>query len=121
MPATAAIPLGYFGVGVPAPPQPCGPPRPHPPPVSVIVSRGGRPDLAGPRLARVQAPTLLIVGSADRQVLDLNRRAQKQLTSENRLEDIPGATHSFEEQGALQRVADLAQGWSTSHFARLVP
>ena len=119
--ANAAIPLGYFGAGTGAAAALWVAAARHPLPVSAIVSRGGRPDLAGPRLARVQAPTLLIVGGADRQVLDLNRRAQKQLTCENRLEDIPGATHLFEEQGALQRVADLAQGWFTSHFARLAP
>lgn len=82
------------------------------------MSRGGRPDLAGPRLARVQSPTLLIVGGADRLVLDLDRQAQARLTCENRLEVIPGATHLFEEPDALERVADLAQGWFTRHFAQ---
>ena len=64
------------------------------------MSRGGRPDLAGPRLARVRAPILLIVGGADRLVPDLNRQAQARLTCENRLEVIPGATHLFEEPDA---------------------
>jgi len=80
------------------------------------VSRGGRPDLAGGRLALVQAPTLLIVGGADETVLDLNRRARAQLTCESRLEVIPGATHLFPEPGALEQVAELAAGWFTGHF-----
>ena len=86
-------------------------------PVAAIVSRGGRLDLAGPRLTQVQAPTLLIAGGEDRQVLDLNRQAQARLTCESRLEVIPGATHLFEEPGALERVADLARDWFTRHFA----
>jgi putative phosphoribosyl transferase len=87
-------------------------------PVSAIVSRGGRPDLAGPRLARVQAPTLLIVGGADRLVLDLNQQARAKLTCENRLDVIPGATHLFEEPGAMQQVAHLARDWLARHFAQ---
>ena len=82
------------------------------------MSRGGRPDLAGPRLARVQAPTLLIVGGADHLVLDLNRQAQAELTCENRLEVIPGATHLFEEPGAMRQVAHLARDWLARHFAQ---
>ena len=79
------------------------------------MSRGGRPDLAGRRLALVRAPTLLIVSGADEVVLDLNRQAQKQLTCENRLAIVPGATHLFEEPGALKQVADLAADWFTGH------
>ena len=86
-----------------------------------VVSRGGRPDLAGPRLALVQAPTLLIVGGADEVVLDLNRQAQAQLRSESRIEVIPRATHLFEEPGALERVADLAAEWFTGHFETAGP
>ena len=117
-PATAVIPLGYFGASTGAAAALWAAGASPPLPVTAIVSRGGRPDLAGPRLARVQAPTLLIVGGADRLVLNLNRQAQARLTCENHLEVIPGATHLFEEPGALERVADLAQGWFARHFTR---
>ncbi|MGZ9931021.1 phosphoribosyltransferase family protein [Streptomyces sp. NC-S4] len=85
--------------------------------IGAVVSRGGRPDLAGaPRLAAVRAPTLLIVGGRDSTVLDLNRRAQRELRCENRLEVVPGATHLFEEPGALDEVAGLARDWFTRHL-----
>ncbi|WP_314244597.1 phosphoribosyltransferase family protein [Streptomyces kutzneri] len=84
--------------------------------IGAVVSRGGRPDLAGARLAAVRAPTLLIVGGRDSTVLDLNRRAQRELRCENRLEIVPGATHLFEEPGALEEVAGLARDWFTSHL-----
>ncbi|SHN06222.1 phosphoribosyltransferase [Actinacidiphila paucisporea] len=86
--------------------------------VAAIVSRGGRPDLAGPRLSDVQAPTLLIVGGLDHHVLDLNRHAQQQLRCENRLALVPGATHLFEEPGALAEVGALATDWFAHHLAR---
>ncbi len=79
--------------------------------VGAIVSRGGRPDLAASYLARVRAPTLLIVGGKDALVLDLNRRALDALKVEKRMEIVPGATHLFEEPGALERVALLARDW----------
>jgi dienelactone hydrolase len=79
--------------------------------VAAIVSRGGRPDLAGAALADVRAPTLLIVGSDDPVVLDLNRRAQALLGGESRLEIVEGATHLFEEPGTLEEVARLASAW----------
>lgn len=79
--------------------------------VQAIVSRGGRPDLAGTALSEVSAPTLLIVGSDDTVVLDLNRRAQALLGGESRLEIVAGATHLFEEPGALEEVARLATAW----------
>ena len=79
--------------------------------VGAVVSRGGRPDLAGRALALVRAPTLLIVGGRDAQVLELNREAFAQLSCEKRLEIVPGATHLFEEPGALDRVALLARDW----------
>jgi dienelactone hydrolase len=79
--------------------------------VEAIVSRGGRPDLAGATLAGVRAPTLLIVGSDDPVVLDLNRRAQAQLRCESQLEIVAGATHLFEEPGTLEEVARLATAW----------
>ena len=79
--------------------------------VRAIVSRGGRPDLAGPAIARVQAPSLLIVGGADPVVLDLNRKAMAQMHCEKQLQVIPGASHLFEEPGTLQKVAALSRDW----------
>jgi dienelactone hydrolase len=79
--------------------------------VGAVVSRGGRPDLAGPALARVRAPTLLIVGGNDFPVIELNRQALAQLRVEKRLVIVPGATHLFEEPGALDQVARLAREW----------
>ena len=81
------------------------------PEVRAIVSRGGRPDLAGDALDRVTAPTLLIVGERDQLVLELNRDAKARMRCETRLDIVPGATHLFEEPGALERVADLAAEW----------
>lgn len=85
--------------------------------IAAVVSRGGRPDLAGPRLPAVTAPTLLIVGGHDPLVLDLNRAAGARLRCENRLAVVPGATHLFEEPGALEKITDLARDWFTDHFA----
>lgn len=85
--------------------------------VGAVVSRGGRPDLAGDALEKVTAPTLLIVGGRDADVLELNRQAQRRLGGESRLEVIRGATHLFEERGTLERVAELAAGWFQSHLA----
>jgi pimeloyl-ACP methyl ester carboxylesterase len=86
--------------------------------ISAVVSRGGRPDLAGANvLPRVTAPTLLIVGGEDDVVLDLNRRAYGQMTCERRLEVVPGATHLFEEPGTLEQVATLAAQWFAGHLS----
>jgi putative phosphoribosyl transferase len=85
--------------------------------VDAVVSRGGRPDLAGDSLSEVRAPTLLIVGSRDTQVLALNREAQARLRCENRLDVVPGASHLFEERGTLDRAAELARGWFEEHLA----
>jgi putative phosphoribosyl transferase len=79
--------------------------------VRAVVSRGGRPDLAGPALARVEAPTLLIVGGADHVVIDLNRRAMAHMHCERELQIIPWATHLFEEPGTLEQAAGLARDW----------
>jgi pimeloyl-ACP methyl ester carboxylesterase len=79
--------------------------------VAAVVSRGGRPDLAIEALPRVKAPTLLIVGGDDRDVLELNRKALTQLRCEKELAIVPGASHLFPEPGALQKVADLAAAW----------
>ena len=79
--------------------------------VNAIVSRGGRPDLAGPALARIQIPTLLIVGAEDATVIEMNREAMTRLSAETKLEIIPGATHLFEEPGTLEEVARLSCHW----------
>ena len=84
--------------------------------VSAIVSRGGRPDLAAPRLELVRAPTLLIVGGDDAVVLDLNRRAAARMLSETEIRIVPGATHLFEEPGTLAAAADLARNWFVEHL-----
>lgn len=89
--------------------------------VMAVVSRGGRPDLAGAHLGRVQAPTLLIVGGDDPEVLALNRQALRQLSCEKRLDVVPGATHLFEEPGALESVAQRAADWFTTHLNRRTP
>lgn len=85
--------------------------------VSAIVSRGGRLDLAGAALAQVRAPTLLLVGALDVEVLAVNREAARQLTCEKRLEVVPRATHLFEEAGALRRVADSTGEWLLKHLS----
>lgn len=84
--------------------------------VAVVVSRGGRPDLAGASLPKVKAPTLLIVGGRDEPVLSLNRKAYWLLCCEKRVEIVDGATHLFEERGALEEVARLAAAWFRKHF-----
>jgi dienelactone hydrolase len=90
----------------------------HPQRVAAVVSRGGRPDLAGDYLPRVQAATLLIVGGHDHAVLQLNRDALAALRCEKQLEIVPGATHLFEEPGALESVAALAAHWCARHLAQ---
>jgi len=92
--------------------------------VGAIVSRGGRPDLATDALPRVQAPTLLLVGGLDDVVLSLNERAMRSMRGDVKLEIVPGASHLFEEKGALDRVAALARDWFVRHLAgdeRAVP
>ena len=84
-------------------------------PFAAVVSRGGRPDLAGERLSLVTAPTLLIVGGDDTVVLELNQQAQRAMHCETRLSIVPGATHLFEEPGTLEAVADLAADWFVEH------
>ena len=89
--------------------------------VAAIVSRGGRPDLAGPALSRVQAPTLLIVGGLDEVVIDLNEKvlARMQPGSEKKLVLVPGASHLFEESGTLETVARLARDWFQTHLSKV--
>ncbi|MEU5904019.1 alpha/beta fold hydrolase [Micromonospora sp. NPDC047527] len=86
--------------------------------VGAVVSRGGRPDLAGGALARVRAPTLLLVGGSDEEVIALNEQALAELGEVGKLWVVPGATHLFEEPGALDQVADHAGTWFTDHLAR---
>lgn len=89
----------------------------HPGWVAAVVSHGGRPDPSAARLARVLAPTLLIVGGRDPEVLRLNRSAMRALRCESRLEVVPGASHRFEEPGALETMAHLAASWFTDHLS----
>ena len=114
-----AVPLGYFGASTGTAAALAAATATPRLPVDAIVSRGGRPDLVGGRLALVRAPTLLIVGGADTVVLDLNQRAQTQLKCESRLAVVPGATHLYPEPGALGQVTDLAADWFGRHFARV--
>jgi len=111
-PSARGLPVGYFGASTGAAAALVA--AAERPAVRAIVSRGGRPDLAGDALPRVTAPTLLIVGELDREVLVLNRDAQARLGGPAELEVVPGATHLFEEPGALDDVARLA----TRHFTR---
>ncbi|HEV7752381.1 MAG TPA: alpha/beta family hydrolase [Baekduia sp.] len=114
-PAIGALPVGTFGASTGAAAALIAA-ADRPERVRAVVSRGGRPDLAGDALRRVTAPTLLIVGERDPQVLRLNREAQALLAGESRLEIVPGATHLFEESGALERVAALAREWFVRHL-----
>ena len=85
--------------------------------VAAVVSRGGRPDLAGEALPKVQTPTLLIVGGGDDVVIELNEMARDQMRCEVKLEIVPGETHLFEEPGALEKVAEMASDWFVTHLA----
>lgn len=113
--ATRELPIGYFGAStgaaaalVAAAQSGSG--------IAAIVSRGGRPDLAGPALPQVKAPTLLIVGGDDLDVLTLNQQALRRLKCEAKLAVVPGATHLFEEPGTLEAVVDLARRWFLDHL-----
>jgi putative phosphoribosyl transferase len=114
-PDSATLPIGYFGASTGAAAalwaaaEDSG--------IAAVVSRGGRPDLAAPRLGHVTAPTLLIVGGSDDVVLALNHQAQTQLRSDNELAVVPGATHLFEEPGTLRQAAELAREWLVDRFA----
>jgi len=109
-PSTRALKIGYFGASTGAGAALLTA-ADHPQDVAAIVSRGGRPDLAGDALLRVKAPTLLIVGGEDHDVIRLNETALAQIPGEKRLDIIPGATHLFEESGTLEQVASLARQW----------
>jgi putative phosphoribosyl transferase len=115
-PSIGSLNVGYFGAstggGAALMAAAAEPDR-----IGAVVSRGGRPDLAGEALPKVRAPTLLIVGGRDEVVLELNREAARSLRCEHGIEVVPGATHLFEERGALEKVAELARDW----FLRYLP
>jgi len=115
-PDTEGLQVGYFGASTGAAAALWAAAEPGAD-IAAVVSRGGRPDLARPRLDAVRAPTLLIVGGEDRAVADLNREAQAVLQCESRLVVIPGATHLFEEPGTLQAAAVAARDWFSTHLA----
>ena len=113
---TATLPLGLFGASTGAGAALLAASG-RPELVNAVVSRGGRPDLAGKALRHVSAPTLLIVGERDKVVLDLNEQAAADLAGECRIEIVAGATHLFEEPGTLEVVAALARDWFLLHLA----
>lgn len=118
MQSVSGLPIGYFGASTGAGAALVAAAQIQEP-VTAIVARGGRPDLAGGNLLLVQVPTLLIVGGQDTVVVELNRDAMAHLQGECRLELVPGASHLFEEPGALEQVADLARGWFVTHMTDL--
>jgi putative phosphoribosyl transferase len=118
--STAGLAIGLFGASTGAAAALIAA-ADRPTTVQAVVSRGGRPDLAGARLREVRQPTLLIVGERDPLVIDLNRRAMRELGGESRLVIVPGATHLFEEPGALEQVAHLARDWFLGHLQQLPP
>jgi putative phosphoribosyl transferase len=116
-PELANMPIGYFGASTGSAAALIAAARLREK-IAAVVSRGGRPDLAGPAaLAAVKAPTLLIVGGADHGVIELNEQAFDRLTCEKRLAIVPHATHLFEESGALEQVSQMASLWFTGHMA----
>lgn len=119
-PATQHLKIGYFGASTGAAAALVAAAE-RPSVVAAIVSRGGRPDLAGYVLPRVQAPTLLIVGGHDEPVIEMNQQALAQLRVEKRLDIVPGATHLFEEPGTLEQVARLARQWFTRYLTEPTP
>ncbi|MBI2831099.1 MAG: dienelactone hydrolase family protein [Chloroflexi bacterium] len=114
---TRDLDIGYFGASTGAAAALVAAAE-RPDVVGAVVSRGGRPDLAASALPRVKAPTLLIVGGLDFQVIALNKEALFRLSAEKELAIVPGATHLFEEYGALEQVARLAANWFTKHLGR---
>jgi putative phosphoribosyl transferase len=116
-PQTAELQVGYFGASTGAAAALVAAAR-RPERVKAVVSRGGRPDLAGDHLPKVKAATLLIVGGRDTLVVDLNREALDRINGRKRLEIIPWATHLFEEPGALEDVSRLAQSWFLQNLTR---
>lgn len=113
--AIGRLPVAYFGASTGAAAALIAAAN-VPEKIHAVVSRGGRPDLAGPALSSVKAPTLLIVGGEDTPVIDLNRMALNKLQCEKRLEIVPGASHLFEEPGTLEQVSKLAIAWFNDHL-----
>jgi putative phosphoribosyl transferase len=113
--ATASLAIGYFGASTGAAAALIAAAK-LPNDVKAVVSRGGRPDLASEHLAKVKAPTLLIVGGDDFEVLEMNKNALKLIRVEKKLEVVPGATHLFEEPGKLQEAAEFAIYWFSKHL-----
>jgi len=113
--SSKGLALGYYGASTGAAAALMAAAR-LPNDVSAVVSRGGRPDLAGQYLRNVKAPTLLLVGGWDEEVIELNKQAQSKMTNENKLFVIPGATHLFEEAGKLEEVAKLSTEWFTRYL-----
>lgn len=113
--ATAALPVGLFGASTGAAAALVAAAR-LPESVAAVVSRGGRPDLAGAALKDVAAPTILIVGGRDHGVIELNEAAYAQLRCEKSMRIVPGATHLFEETGTMESVVDLAAAWFADHL-----
>ena len=116
-PSTGALEVGYFGASTGAGAALVAAAA-EPERIGAVVSRGGRPDLAGKALSLVRAPTLLIVGGRDLQVLESNRAAMARIPAQTRLEIVPGASHLFEEPGALEVVARLAQDWFLQYLPK---
>jgi len=115
-PQTSKLKLGYFGASTGAAAALIAAAK-MPDDVAAVVSRGGRPDLAGQQyLSQVRAPTLLLVGGDDDEVIELNKQAQNQMTNENKLVIIPGATHLFEEPGKLEEVSRFATDWFSRYL-----
>ncbi|MGZ6969494.1 MAG: phosphoribosyltransferase family protein [Acidimicrobiia bacterium] len=119
-PGCRELRVGYFGAstGAAAALRAAAAPNAD---IDAVVSRGGRPDLAGPQIVMVRAPTLLIVGGLDHPVIAMNREAERQLTCEHRLEIVPGATHLFDEPGTLAKAAELAAAWFVEHLGNRQP
>ncbi len=115
-PLTHALPIGYFGASTGAAAALVAAARLGDA-IGAVVSRGGRPDMAGAALARVTAPTLLIIGGVDTDVLALNRAARRRLHCTSEIAVVPGATHLFEEPGTLERVVMLARNWFLRHLS----
>jgi putative phosphoribosyl transferase len=107
--------IGYFGASTGAAAALAAAAE-RPEVVEAVVSRGGRPDLAMEALPKVKAPTLLIVGGHDKEVIEMNRHALRYLETEKKIEIVPGATHLFEEPGAIERVAELARDWFSKYL-----
>lgn len=115
-PETASLSIGIFGASTGAAAALIAAAA-RPDTVQAVVSRGGRPDLADDSLSEVRCPTLLIVGGRDHPVIEMNEEAEAKMTALVRMEIVPGATHLFEEEGALEQVADLAARWFVEHLS----